>query len=92
MDSDRHFTLDVPRRALHSPILRYAILSVSSLHLSRISNYSVSVAEQYYEEAVRLLIPMLSDASNAMDDNLLAATVILRVYEQMNGMCYLYDR
>jgi hypothetical protein len=87
MDSDRHFTFDVPRRALHSPILLHAILSVSSLHLSRISDYSPSVAAQYYEESVRLLIPVLNDASNAMDDTLLAATVILRVYEQMNGMC-----
>lgn len=63
------------------------MLSVSSLYLSRTSKYSVSVAEQYYEESLRLLIPMLNDTSNAMDDHLLAATVILRVYEQMNGMC-----
>jgi hypothetical protein len=86
MDPDRHFTFDVPRRALHSPILLYAILSVSSLYLSRISNCRASVAEQYYDESVRLMIPMLSNDSSAMDDNLLAATVILRVYEQMNGM------
>lgn len=88
MDSGRHFAFDVPRRALQCPILFYAILSVAALHLSRTSNYSLSLAEQYYEESVRLLISLLNDAGNAMDDTLLAATVILRVFEQMNGMCY----
>ncbi|OIW32928.1 hypothetical protein CONLIGDRAFT_666340 [Coniochaeta ligniaria NRRL 30616] len=92
MDSDRHFTFEVQRRALHCPILLYAILSVSSLHLSRISNYDVSLAERYYEESVRLLIPMLTDPSNAEHANLLAATVILRVYEQMNVPMYGNDQ
>ena len=91
MDSERHFSFEVQRRALYCPILRYAVLSVSSLYLSRISAYRVSVAEQYYEESLRLLIPMLSDPENAVYDNLLAAAVILRVYEQMNGMCKLHD-
>jgi hypothetical protein len=43
-------------------------------------------AEWHYDECVRLLIPSLGDNEKVMvDDGMLAATVILRVYEQMNG-------
>ncbi|KAI5786145.1 hypothetical protein FPQ18DRAFT_350269 [Pyronema domesticum] len=91
-DSQRHFTLSVPARALDSSILLHAILAVSTLQESRENgNMERSIemeraAEWHYDECVRLLIPSLGDNEKVMvDDGMLAATVILRVYEQMNA-------
>ncbi|KAI5810858.1 hypothetical protein BZA77DRAFT_326509 [Pyronema omphalodes] len=94
-DFRRHFTLSVPARALDSSILLHAILAVSTLQESRenknrqmeeISQEMERAAEWHYDECVRLLIPSLGDNEKVMvDDGMLAATVILRVYEQMHA-------
>lgn len=87
LDSERHFSLQIPRLALTTPVLLNAILAVSSLHRSRLNGTSPLGAEQYHEDCVRHLIPMLGDSNPTVGGVLLATTAILRVYEQMSGRC-----
>ncbi|KAJ5378319.1 uncharacterized protein N7496_005728 [Penicillium cataractarum] len=84
-DANHQFALEVHQRAPRTPVLLNAILAVASLHQSRLSGSSIVVAEQYHEECVKLILGMLNQADGPIDDILLATTVILRVYEQMNG-------
>lgn len=84
-DTAEHFTRHVPQKALSSPILLNAVLAFSARHLARTSNYDPEAAEFFHSACIELLIPALSDqASAAADPNILAATVILRIYEQLN--------
>lgn len=84
-DQAEHFTRQVPRKALSSPILLNAVLAFSARHLARTTNYDPEAAEFFHSACIELLIPALSDqASAAADPNILGATVILRIYEQLN--------
>ena len=49
------------------------------------SDYAPSVAEDFHEQCVRLLIPALNDPEVAGDDTLLAALVLLRLYEHLTS-------
>lgn len=84
-DPDRHFALVVPHRAAESPILLNAIFACAARYLSRISDFDPYVAEKYHQECLKHLIPMLSDSAAVMDENLLAATIILRFFEEVEG-------
>jgi hypothetical protein len=65
-----------------------ALLSFASKHLSNIPGSGVdpAVADAYHSECVKEMIPMLADESAIADESLLAATVLLRMYEIMKGM------
>lgn len=39
----------------------------------------------YYSECISLLIPTISQVEEHYDENVLTATLILRVYEEMSG-------
>lgn len=67
------------------PTLLLAILAVSSRHLSLTSGYDSYQADQYHRECLALLIPMLNDRSTLLDEAICAATVILRLYEEISG-------
>jgi hypothetical protein len=84
-DPDRHFALVVPHRASICPTLLNAIFACSARHLSRVGDVDPSIAEKYHQECLKHLIPMLSDGAALMDENLLAATVILRFFEEVQG-------
>jgi len=84
-DPERQFQEEVPRRALASPILLNAILAVSARHLSRIRGYDPYAADQYHQECLAHLIPVLNDTAAVLDENLLAATVILRTFEELES-------
>ena len=84
-DAGRHYNITVPNLARSSPILMKAICAFAARHLSNVSDFDPSVAEKFHEQCIRLLIPALSDPDVAADDAVLAALVILRVYEQMTG-------
>ncbi|KAL1631785.1 hypothetical protein SLS56_004306 [Neofusicoccum ribis] len=83
-DPDRHFQLVVPHRAAVCPLLLNAILAVSARHWSRVGDYNPYVAERYHHECLKHLIPMLNETAALMDENLLAATVILRFLEEID--------
>lgn len=84
-DPDRHFALVVPHRAAVCPILLNAIFACSAKHLSRVSDFDPYVSDRYHQECLRHLIPKLNDSAAVMDENLLAATVILRFLEEVQG-------
>ncbi|PCG90802.1 Protein of unknown function DUF3468 [Penicillium occitanis (nom. inval.)] len=87
-DPDRHFEIEVPRRALYQPILRYAIFAFSSRHLSRGPGSDETEALRYHEESLQLLISALSAAEEVGNDNILAAAAILRQFEEMDSEDY----
>ncbi|KAH0017954.1 hypothetical protein KCU78_g7359, partial [Aureobasidium melanogenum] len=82
-DRDRHFALFVPQRASQCPILLNAVFAASARHLSTISDFDPIVSNKYNQECLKHLIPKLSDADAITDENLLAATVILRHLEEL---------
>lgn len=54
-------------------------------HLSWLCGYDPAVAEIFHEECIALVIPALSESNVAADDIILAALVLLRLYEHMTG-------
>ncbi|KAI9820798.1 MAG: hypothetical protein M1827_005169 [Pycnora praestabilis] len=83
-DPVRHFALIVPQRAATCPTLLNAIFAASARHLSRTSDYNTYEADRYHQECLKHLIPMLDDTAAVFDENLLAATVILRFLEEVD--------
>ncbi|KAJ5363107.1 hypothetical protein N7541_003951 [Penicillium brevicompactum] len=93
-DAARHFELIVPQRAADCPALLYAIFSTSARHLSRhqpdhaqpyASSFElVDAALEYQNLCISYLISLSGDSTEVQDENLLAATVILRFYEEID--------
>ncbi|MCJ1391071.1 hypothetical protein MMC18_003932 [Xylographa bjoerkii] len=82
-DPLRHFALVVPQRAAICPPLLYAVFAVSARHLSRVGTYDPYAADRYYEKCLNHLTKMMDDEAASMDENLLAATVVLRWLEEI---------
>ncbi|KAJ5087284.1 hypothetical protein N7456_010900 [Penicillium angulare] len=98
-DDFRHFQLVVPRRAKHCTTLRNAICAVAALHLGRLPKYKTSqglvycgqplphVTKSSALEYMLKCIPDLIQFPEIQDpehqENIMAATVILRQYEEM---------
>ncbi|CAF9935383.1 hypothetical protein IMSHALPRED_010209 [Imshaugia aleurites] len=83
-DSRRHFTKIAPSMSASSPLLMNAILAVSALHLSRVSDLDTYEAVRYHGRCIGLMVPMLNDPDRVKDDNLLMTTVILHLYEDID--------
>lgn len=83
-DSRRHFTKIAPSMGASSPLLMNAILAVSALHLSRVSDLDSYEAVRYHDRCLGLMVPMLDDPDRIKDDNLLMTTVILHLYEDID--------
>lgn len=49
------------------------------------TGYNPYVADRYYQLCLSTLIPSLDDVEAVMDETLLAATVVLRMLEEMDG-------
>ena len=84
-DPERHFEIEVPRRALRKPVLLYAILAFSSRHLNRGPGGDETEALYYYNKCLKLLIPALSVSEEEVDEDIIAAAAILRQFEEMDG-------
>lgn len=89
-DRERHFALHIPYRARYCQTLFNAILAMSARHLSRTTSFDPFVSDRYYRLCLETLIPALNDHEVTMDDDLLAATVILRLLEEFDGEKYLF--
>jgi hypothetical protein len=77
----------VPQRAGNCPILLNAIFALAARHLSHISVVVDPLASnRYHQECLKHLIPMLDHMDTVSDENLFAATIILRVLEEMEGL------
>ena len=83
-DNSRHFRLNVPQHAILEPILLNAVCALSARHLARTEGRASSIAEIYHDRCLQHLIPILSDESSIFNENLLAATVILRCLEELD--------
>jgi hypothetical protein len=84
-DPSRNFELVVPQRAAACPTLLKAIFAISARHLSQTSNYDPLASNRYHDECLGYLIPMLDNSATVSDENLFAATIILRMLEEMDG-------
>ncbi|KAJ5542714.1 transcriptional regulator family: Fungal Specific TF [Penicillium sp. DV-2018c] len=83
-DSQRHFAIHIPFRARRCETLFNAILAMSARHLNRTRDFDPFVSDHYYQACLEKLIPALNDHGITMDDDLLAATVILRLLEEFD--------
>ncbi|KAI5860836.1 hypothetical protein GGS23DRAFT_212361 [Durotheca rogersii] len=83
-DPSRHFELVVPERARGCHTLLNAIFAIAARHLSHTTGFDPLASNRYHDECLRYLIPMLDHASTVSDENLFAATIILRMLEEMD--------
>ena len=81
-DVNRTFELEVPRLALHEPILRHAICAFSARHLHRASPELQAEALEHQDKCLRFLIPAMSGLQG-IGAEVLAAVAILRQNEEM---------
>ena len=77
-----------PIMAASSPLLMNAILALSALHLSRVSDHDVYDAVRYHDKCLEHMVPMLDDHDTPKDDNLLLTTVFLHLYEDLECKRY----
>ncbi|EUC42806.1 hypothetical protein COCMIDRAFT_39161 [Bipolaris oryzae ATCC 44560] len=84
MDSRDHFGCHIVQMAKQNSTLMNAILALSARQLSRIADFDPYIADAYYQRCFDTLIPALNDNSTIKEEPLLAATVILRLLEEMN--------
>ncbi|KLO94706.1 ARCA protein [Fusarium fujikuroi] len=82
-DPSKRFGREVPKRARQLPLLAYSILAFSSRHQVMVTGIDDESSEEYHSQALRILIPILDDPMSSLDENLLAAAVLLRLYEEM---------
>ena len=106
-DADRHFGLVVPQRAKNCPALLNAIYTASARHLSRLDQYrkdnelkylgnrlpelQIETAIEYHTRCIEHLAVVSHDPDAVFDENLLAASVILRLYEEIDGIYFQYS-
>ncbi|KAI1455557.1 hypothetical protein F4805DRAFT_265043 [Annulohypoxylon moriforme] len=83
-DPHRHFEFVVPERAAESHTLLNAIFAIAARHLSHTTDFDPLASNRYHDECLKYLIPMLNHASTVSDENLFAATIILRMLEEMD--------
>ncbi|RFU31981.1 hypothetical protein B7463_g4375, partial [Scytalidium lignicola] len=87
LDADATFSKSVLHIALTSfrPLL-YAMLAISALQLSRVSNYPSAAAEYYRSQCSKAIMPILlshNTQGGRGEEALFATYVMLRSYEQM---------
>ncbi|KAI1845778.1 hypothetical protein JX266_008143 [Neoarthrinium moseri] len=84
-DEERHFACEVPRRAITCPTLLNAIFALSSRHLSMNEQFDQFAADRYHQECLNQLSTIYTDHQSALaNDDLLAATILLRTLEEMD--------
>ncbi|KAK7424116.1 hypothetical protein QQX98_000726 [Neonectria punicea] len=83
-DASRHFALEVPRRAMTSPTLLNAIFALSSRHLSMHDQFDEYASTRYHQNCLRQLSSISNDSPSLNNDDLLAATILLRTLEELD--------
>ncbi|KAE8309782.1 hypothetical protein BDV41DRAFT_567099 [Aspergillus transmontanensis] len=84
-DSGSTFNTEVPRRALHVPMVLKAVLALSARHDAIMSGASDWEASEYHSQCVELLLAALARPEETYDDNMLISVVILRIYEELES-------
>jgi hypothetical protein len=91
----------VPLRAARCPPLLNAIFTASARHLTRLEKYKTpkgisynglllpdlkaETAIEYHNKCINHLVSLSGHAKDVIDEDLLAAAVILRFYEEVDG-------
>lgn len=84
-DAACHFANEVPLRAQDNLVLAYAVMAASARHLSQTTDFSESVADDYHQQCLEILIPFLDDATAVLSEILLSTIVILRYLEEIDA-------
>lgn len=85
-DSISTFEVIVPRISLEEPLLFYAIIALSAMHLCKTTASSFrTTAELYHGRCVQLLITIDEDDAVMNGGVALAATCLLRSYEILDS-------
>jgi hypothetical protein len=84
IDPRDHFGVHIVQMAKQNSTLMNAILALSARQLSRTTDFDPYIADAYYQRCFDTLIPALNDGVAIKEEPLLAATVILRLLEEMN--------
>ncbi|EAT91294.1 hypothetical protein SNOG_01645 [Parastagonospora nodorum SN15] len=84
VDNECHFGVHVVQRAKKNSTLMNAILALSARQLSRTTDFDPYIADAYYQRCFDTLIPALNENVAIKEESLLAATIILRLLEEMN--------
>lgn len=98
---ERHFACTVPLQARTCPPLLDAIYTASARHLSRgkknykgnhlhyggkaLPNLTPETAIHYHNECIAHFVSISDHSREAQDENVLAAAVILRFYEEVDS-------
>lgn len=83
-DLCQSFETVVPPRAGRCKVLLNAIFALSAKHLAHTTAYDPYASDRYHQECLNVLIPILTHEQHTLsDENLFAATIILRVWEEM---------
>ncbi|KAK5655674.1 hypothetical protein OQA88_5607 [Cercophora sp. LCS_1] len=89
-DKDRWFETIVPKIAGTNKVLMHAIFALASRHMHHIGNdIDALSSERYYDSCSELLRSALIYNETVSDSNLFAATIILRVWEEMGGKLHI---
>lgn len=84
-DTACRFANEVPLRAPYNPVLAYAVMAASARHLSQTTDFPESVADDYHQQCLEILIPFLDDATAVLSETLLSTIVILRYLEEIDA-------
>jgi len=93
-DPRQSFETIVPQRAGSCPVLLNAIFTLSARHMSHVTDsrnpeshrlYQQSL--EYHDRCLKELGAEHNDPKSWLDPDLFAATIILRVFEEMGGTC-----
>ncbi|KAF2169398.1 hypothetical protein M409DRAFT_52646 [Zasmidium cellare ATCC 36951] len=82
-DPDQHFRHVVPHEAFSFPILFNAIIALSAQQLHMLHGLDIGIADLFHQRCIVALIAALSHQVLAADGRVLAATVILRMFEML---------
>lgn len=83
-DLCQSFETVVPPRAGSCKVLLNAIFALAAKHLAHTTSYDPYASDRYHQECLNTLIPILQHEQHTLsDENLFAATIILRVWEEM---------
>lgn len=67
------------------PLLAFSMLAFASRQLSCKTGVPDPASDDYYANALRILIPLLDDPVQSVSENTLAGIVLLRLYEEFSG-------
>lgn len=81
-DAHRHFATVLPVRAMTCKPLVKALFALSAKFSADVDDY---IAAEYYQRCLNSLVPMLDQPAALVNEDLFAAVVLLRSFEELEG-------